>query len=105
MFLHLTYGHESILEMSDFLENNKMSDYSLSIFDKNEQRTVEIDCDFEDIMKVIMIFINVEHAFPRWIGINPVSESYVVGMEFTRGRFHTPSYYKFQDGRLLGRNE
>ena len=35
------------------------------------------------------------------IKYNELSDSYVVGMDFTRGRLHTPSVCEWKDGRLV----
>ena len=36
----------------------------------------------------------------EWIGENPLSESYVIGMPCYRGRLSIPGQYKAEDGRL-----
>ena len=53
------------------------------------------------MLNVIMYVTNVEHDFPAWIGINELSDSYVVGINFTRGYLHTPSIYEWKGGRLV----
>ena len=44
---------------------------------------------------------NLEHAAPiTFIGENPASESYVVGMCCTRGRLAFPGIYRAEGGKL-----
>ena len=50
---------------------------------------------------MIMYVTSAEHDFPAWIGGNELSDSYVVGMDFTRGNIHTPSICEWKDGRLV----
>lgn len=45
---------------------------------------------------------NLEHAYPMtFIGENPVTESYVIGMRCTRGRINIPSTWKAENGKLV----
>lgn len=97
----LTYGNECITEIKDFLMNNYNSDYSLSIYNSLEQSTIEVICDFDSMVDVILYVINVEHDFPAFIGVNEITDSYVVGMAFTKGRLHTPSVCEWKDGKLV----
>lgn len=101
--LQLTYGNEGFKEIQGFLKQNYRKDYTLSIYNNCEQAIVEVICDFEDMLDVIIYVTNVEHDFPAWIGVNELSSSYVVGMEFTRGYFHTPSICEWKEGRLIER--
>ena len=66
-----------------------------------EESTAEIDCEFKDMVEVIMLVSHAEQDYPAWIGVNELSESYVVAMNFTRGRITTPSWYIFKDGKLV----
>ena len=63
--------------------------------------TVYVICAYEDMLDVIIYVTNVEHDFPAWIGVNELSDSYVVGMNFTRGHLHTPSICEWKGGRLV----
>ena len=101
----LTYGNEGIQEISKFLNDNYQEGYSLSIYNILEQDTIEVICDFDSMVDVILYIVNVEHDFPIWIGVNELSDSYVVGLNFTRGRFHTPSVCEWKDGRLIEKND
>lgn len=97
----LTYGTEGYKEIEEFLNESAHKDYSLSIFDTLSNCTMEIICPFEEMLSAIVFISSTEHDFPEWIGANDLSESYVVGMKFTRGVFHTPGYYKCENGKLI----
>lgn len=96
----LTYGVEGFKEIEAYLRQFKQEGYTLSIFDIMKQSTAEIECSFDDMLKVIELVSSIEHDFPAWIGTNDLSESYVVGMNFTRGKIETPAAYKFEDNKL-----
>jgi len=100
MLLHLTHGDESLLEIQEFISQNKNPDYSLSIFNILEQSTAEIICSDSEIFDAIIHISSIEHTFPEWIGINHLSDSYIVGMEFARGTIITPSVYEYKNGIL-----
>lgn len=99
--VQLTYGNEGFKEIQEFLKQNYHKDYTLSIYNNCEQTTVEIICTYEDMLDVIIYVANVEHDFPDWIGVNELSDSYVVGMNFTRGHLHTPSVCEWNGSRLV----
>lgn len=99
--VQLTYGNEGFKEIEEFLKDNYDKDYTLSIFDMIEQATIEVICDFDQMLDVIMYVSNAEHDFPAWIGKNELSESYVVGINFTRGNLTTPSVCEWKGGRLV----
>ena len=99
--IQLTYGVESTQEISDFLKKNYQKDYTLSIYNILEQSTIEVICDFDSMLDVILYVVGIEHDFPAWIGVNELSDSYVVGLRFTRGRLHTPSICEWKNGELI----
>lgn len=99
--VQLTYGNERFREIQEFLKQNYHKDYTLSIYNNLEETTVEIACEHEDMLDVIMYVTSAEHDFPAWIGGNELSDSYVVGMDYTRGNIHTPPICKWKDGRLV----
>ena len=101
--IRLTYGNESFKEIAGFLMENYHKDYSLSIYNSLEQSTIEVICDFNSFVDVIVYVSNIEHDFPALIGVNEISDSYVVGMAFTKGHLHTPSVCEWKDGRLIER--
>lgn len=99
--MRLTYGNEGFDEIRFFLKKYYSKGYTLSIFDTINKATIEVVCDFEDMVDVVAYVSEVEHNFPTWIGVNELSESYVVGMAFTRGRLSTPSLLKWKNNELL----
>ena len=97
----LTYGNEGFVEISRFLKKNYNKEYTLSIYNELEQATVEVICDYDSMIDVIAYVSNIEHDFPAWIGVNELSNSYVVGMNFTRGLIKTPSVCEWKNNRLI----
>ncbi len=98
--MQLTYGSEGFKEIQEFLKINHNEGYTLSLYDMITQTTAEIECSFNEILPIIMQATNMEKDFPAWIGINDFTKSYVVGLNFSRGRLHTLSSYKYIDGNL-----
>ena len=97
----LKYGNEGFREIEAFLNENKREGYTLSLYNIFEESTAEIICPFEEMLSAIMTATNLEHDFPAWIGINEMSDSYVVGLNFTRGNLETPGIYEYKNGRFL----
>lgn len=89
--------------MKAFIEEHKHVDWTLSIFDTLTEYTIEIDCcDLAEMPKIVSLIYNLEKAAPiAFIGENPMSESYVVGMPCTRGRLNIPGIYKVENGKLI----
>lgn len=98
--MQLTYGTEGFKEIQNFLSTNKKEGYTLSLYDMMTQTTADIECTVGEILPIIMQVTNMEKDFPEWIGINELTKSYVVGLNFSRGRLHTLSSYKYIDGKL-----
>lgn len=99
--IYLTPGEDGFKEIEDFLNKRYRKDYTLSIFDGLSQATIEIlPCSLSEMLDVIHYVSSVEHNFPRWIGINHLSESYVVGMNFTRGKLRTESVAEWKEEKL-----
>ena len=87
--------------VKEFIGRYPHEKWTLSIYNTLDESTAEIDCPFKDIPKIVSFVYNFEHAFPiTFIGENPLSESYVVGMALTRGRIQTPGLYRAEDGKL-----
>lgn len=99
--MKLTYGSAGIREIRKFLEMYHYEDFTLSIYDIIAQSTIEVICSFNEIMDVIVYVSTIEHDFPAWIGINELSESYVVGMSFCSGCLTAPSIKKWENNALL----
>lgn len=84
-----------------FLEEHPHSGWGLSIYNTLDGSRAEIECEVENIPRIVSFVYNLEHAYPMtFIGENPATESYVVGMRCTRGRIEMPAAYKDVDGEL-----
>ncbi len=101
--IKLSNGTASFKEIEMYFNSNKKDNYTLSIYDEMSQSTIEIICSFDQMLSVIMLVTDMEHDFPDWIGMNELTDSYVVGMNFTRGNLHTPNVYEYKDGKLAER--
>ena len=97
----LTNGQEGFNEIRDFLNKHYNENYTLSIFDTMKEVNIEVVCNFSEMVDVIMYVSNMEHDFPAWIGVNELSDSYVVGLAFTRGHLEAPSIYKWENNKLI----
>ena len=93
----------SFKEIEMYFNSNKKGNYTLSIYDEMSQSTIEIICSFDQMLSVIMLVTDMEHDFPNWIGMNELTNSYVVGMNFTRENLHTSNVYEYKDGKLVER--
>lgn len=89
--------------MKAFIEEHEHVGWTLSIFDTIKGCTIEIDCcDLAEMPNIVSLVYNLEKAAPiAFIGENPMSESYVVGMPCTRGRLNIPGIYKVENGKLI----
>lgn len=99
------YTPESVLLVEKFIKENYHENYTLSIFDSVTNRTLEIvnpvNEIIDEVTKIIDFVSNTEHTFVKFIGINSISNSYVVGVDFTRGRIPVPSFYRCENGKLV----
>lgn len=83
-----------------FIETNKYEDYSLSIYDKLTTKTIEIEANIKEFPEIVSNIYAIEHATPLYfIGVNSLTNSYVVGMNLTKGNMEF-GYYKYIDGKL-----
>lgn len=83
-----------------FIKSNFYENYSLSIFDILTENTVEIECDTSQIPQIVAHIYNIEHSAPlTFIGVNCLTNSYIVGMSFTKGQISF-GFYKFNNGKL-----
>lgn len=98
--INLTYGEEGFSEVENILKENCFEDYTLSIFNTINGMTIEISCSHEDILNAIIYISKIEHDFPEWIGINHFTNSYIVGLHFSRGIIPTPSIAEFSNDEL-----
>lgn len=98
----LAIGDGGYALMSDFVKSHLHDDYTLSIFDSATELAVEIDCPVMEMPQIVSYIYHLEHAMPlSFIGENPLSCSYVVGMRCTRGQLSIPGMYKAEDGKLI----
>lgn len=85
-----------------FIDGHRHEGWTLSIYDAVTNSTAEIDCGLPEMPEIVAHVYNLEHATPMlFVGENPVSESYVVGMTCTRGRIAIPGLYKAEGNNLV----
>lgn len=86
--------------MKQFIEQYKYDEYTLSIYDEATNNTIEIEAGLNDMPKIVSDIYRIEHATPlSFIGINFLSDSYVVGMTLAKGHIEF-GCYKYIDGTL-----
>ena len=91
-------GVSSLVEK--FIASHKHDDYTLSIFDTATGNTIEIDCPQGEMPQIAEYIYQLAKGTPlTFVGVNSMSDSYVVGMTITRGRIEFGSY-KAEDGKL-----
>lgn len=87
--------------MSKFIETYPHSDFSLSIFDNMTKQTIKIECNLDEIPVIVDYVYHLEKGTPlTFIGVNSLSDSYVVGMTISRGRIEF-GCYKADGGKLV----
>lgn len=87
--------------LKQFVSERPHEGWSLSIYDTLSETTAEIDCTVDEIPQIASFVYNLEHAAPMtFVGENPITESYVVGMCCTRGRLDFPGLYRAENGNL-----
>ena len=87
--------------LDKFISEHPHDGWTLSIYNTLAEATAEIDCLGNEISDIVSFVYNLEHAAPMtFIGENPLSESYVVGMCCTRGRLDFPGLYRSEGGKL-----
>lgn len=85
-----------------FIEQYRHDDYTLSIFDSLTNQAAEIMCDVDNMPRIVSYVYHLEHATPlSFIGLNSLTESYVVGMSLTRGRIEVGAVYRDEGGHLV----
>lgn len=95
-------GH-SLVER--FITEHPHDGWTLSVYDTLSKENAEIACATDKIPDIASYIYNLEHAFPMtFIGENPLSESYVIGMRCTRGRIDLPGTYRDAGGKLVPTN-
>lgn len=87
--------------LDKFISEHPHNGWTLLIYNTLSETTAEINCPVEEIPQITAFVYNLEHASPMtFIGENPVSKSYIVGMCCTRGRLDFPGLYHAEDGKL-----
>ncbi len=87
--------------VAKFINEHPHDGWTLSIYDTLSEATAEIECPVDEIPQVVSFVYNLEHAAPMgFIAENPLSESYVVGMQCVKGRLDFPGLYRAEDGKL-----
>ena len=101
-------GHDLVCDdagyslVDRFIKEHWHDGWSLSIFDIITQKTIEVECELLEMPDVVAYIYNLEHAYPMtFIGENPITESYVVGMRCARGRIRIPSLWVVKNGKLV----
>lgn len=86
--------------MEKFIKQYKNEGYTLSIYDDITKNTIEIDASIIEIPEIVSNIYRAEHATPmNFIGINSLTDSYVVGMTLTKGHIDF-GHYKYINGNL-----
>lgn len=86
--------------MEKFIRQYKNEGYTLSIYDDITKNTIEIDASIIEIPEIVSNIYRAEHATPmNFIGINSLTDSYVVGMTLTKGHIDF-GHYKYINGNL-----
>ena len=99
--LKVSMGQKSFDEISNYISENYKESYSLSIYDILGEKTVEIECSKEEMIPAIMLATDMEHDFPEWIGINELTDSIVVRMNFTKGRLENGYTFKYKNRKFI----
>lgn len=85
-----------------FVKEYYHTNWSLSVYDINEEQTAEIDCKPSEIKEVMGIVCSYEHISEMsFIGENPITKSYVVGVACTRGCLKLSKCYRYDNGKLV----
>lgn len=97
----LTERDSDLRMVKEFLDTYSNDNFTLSIFDGLTSDTVEITCEPEDRMTVIKIVSDLEHSFIDFIATNSLTNSYVVGMKFTRGTLDYDFYTYNKEKQII----
>lgn len=91
-------GLSSLVEQ--FTTQYPHQDFSLSIYDNETANTIEIICGIDEMPQIVEHIYYLEKGTPlTFVGVNSVSESYVVGMSISQGRIEF-GCYKADKGKL-----
>lgn len=91
--------------VDNFINENRHEDYTLSILDIMTSKTIEIECPVSEIPQIVDYVYQLEKGSPlTFIGVNSLSDSYIVGMSISRGRLDF-GFYKAENGKLKNLNK
>lgn len=85
------YGFNGLTEIAQYAKNHSEPDYTLALYDILTDCEMSVKCDLSQITQIVSYVSTIEHDFPAWVGIDTDTKQYVVGLQFTRGRFPVPS--------------
>lgn len=85
------YGFNGLTEIAQYVKNHSEPDYTLALYDILSDGTMSVKCNTDQIAQIVSYVSTIEHDFPAWVGIDVYAKQYVVGLQFTRGRFPVPS--------------
>lgn len=92
-------GLSSLIEK--FISKYRHNDYSLSVYDNRTSKTIEIACDINEMPRIVEYVYDLEKGTPlKFIGLNSLSKSYVIGMSISRGRVKFGNYVA-KEGKLI----
>ena len=101
----LTYSPKDFKLVERFIKENYHKNYKISFFDAFSGRTLEITNPIskivDEIEEMICTISCIEHTFVNFIGINRLSESYVISIDFSRGNFDLPCICKYENGKFI----
>lgn len=85
-----------------FIEEYPHKNWTLTVFDSSTLEFIEIYCNVSEMPSVVSHVFNLEHAYPiNIVGECLAAQSYLVGMNLTKGRLNIPGVYKFKNDRLI----
>lgn len=100
----LSYSEKDFELVKKFIDENYHETYTISFYDNLTGKTLEIINSIKeiknDIKKIVSEVSEKEHTFIRFIGVNSFSDSYVIGIDFTRGYFSLPNICIYKDGKI-----
>ena len=86
--------------ISSFIKLYYKKDFDLCII-YNDEVIMLIDCNVKDIPYIVNLVYHTDKATPlTLIGINELTQSYIVDMTFTMGIF-TTGIYEFRDNKII----
>ena len=98
--LSLALGGISEL-VEQFINENYHDDFSLSIYDDGTGKTIEIECRISEMPQLVSRIYHIEHGTPiSFIGVNSLTNCYVVGMTISKGRIPFGNY-RVENGELM----